>query len=176
MRSPWQPRAGQPTQAWADTGRTSRQKDRHHAGEGGARGYLTGRCANHALSPPRDSTVLCGPTDTPGVPSSRPVGPLQAMDEPCQQRPASRERALVVGCVRRGGRGGRTILPAVTDRCRDSELDRAGWGSSVDWGEQPSPEEKDHQTLYHLSPQGSPLLGRAPQILCGVHSHKRVVK
>ena len=48
------------------------QKGRHRVGEGRARGSPTGRCANQALSPPRDSTVPCGPRDTPGVPSSRP--------------------------------------------------------------------------------------------------------
>ena len=182
MQSPWQPRAGQPTQACADPGRTSRQKGRHQACEGGARGYLMGRCANHSLSPPRDPIAPLGP-ETPRCSSSRPgwstASNAQALPT------ATSEWALVVGCARRGGQrephhparvtaGRRTR--AGLDRCRDSELDRAGWGSSVDWGEQPSLKEKNYQTLHHLSPQGSPLLGGAPQILCRVHSHKRVVK
>ena len=202
VQSPRQPRAGQPTQACADPGRTSAEGQAP-----GGRGQGTGLPDWQVCKPgsvttqrfhstvwaqrhPRCSqqqagSVHCKQRTSPAHSHRRAgSGPLwwAVRGEEARGAAPSCPRWAVRGGEARGAAlscpcGSREGGPAAgTDRCRDSELYGAGWGSSVDWGEQPSPEEKDHRTLYHLSSQGSRLLGRAPQILRRVHSHKRVVK
>lgn len=173
VQSPRQPLVGsqpRPVRTREDPGGRRAGTGRGRAGHGAP---ATGRCANQALSPPRSHGTRVGPETPQLFPAAGRVGPLASNAQALPTAtPAQWEVGPCGGLCEAGRPGGRTVLPvaagkedcaAGTDHCRTASW--TGLRAPVHWGEQPSPEEKDHRTLYHLSSQGSRLLGRAPQIL-----------